>query len=190
MRAAAIQGRSHGMANPLLSATRLVADYSLHTRQSDWREYGEVAFHLVYQWPPDLGYVILYSLREVNALKGRDVVPFVLKAVEMLPHFNPIPSRLHLPGPGNKQQLWTDPDERSRAAAKLLARELSNVPLRWASGIYRSMDGTIKPFVAEQLKTYNPAGSAILFGKQHEWLLTKSGLLKAIMRLCFGGDSD
>jgi hypothetical protein len=186
MRAAAVQGRSLGLNNPMPLAVELVNHYSLNRKQANWQEFGEVAFHLLAQWPPDLAYVILYGLREVKAMEGRDVVPFVLKAVEMMPHFNPTSANMRLTAPRNNPQLLKDSNERARSAAKLLAREISNVPLRWASGIYRSMDGTTKPFVAEQLKAYNPVGAAILLSDHGSWLLTKSGVLKGLMRMLFG----
>jgi hypothetical protein len=188
MRAARVQGRSLGLTNPMPLAAELVNRYALTRKQADWREFGEVAFHLVSQWPPDLAYLILYGFREVDGMQGRDVVPFVLKAVEMMPHFNPTSARTQLVAPRNNAQLLTDPHERARSAAKLLAREISNVPLRWASGIYHSMDETIRPFVAEQLKAYNPIGASILLNDRRSWLLTKGGFFKGLMRICFGKD--
>ena len=86
MRAAAFQASQHRLHNPLTSTRHLATLYAMSAKQQNWLEYGDVALHLVAAWPPDLAYLILYGLRELQSEIGYDPVPLVLKAVDMLPH--------------------------------------------------------------------------------------------------------
>ncbi len=189
MRAASVQAHACGMANIIGAARELARQYQLEAKAADWHEYGDVAFHLVTVWPPDLAYAIIYAFREVKHGCGYDPVPLVLKAVEMMYCFKPAAVTLHLPPTAEWQKMWNDPQERLRASAKILAREISGVPLRWASGIYRALDTTVKPVVLEQVRHFNPAGAAILERCGYSWLFTKSGLLRVLFRTCFGREA-
>jgi hypothetical protein len=89
--------------------------------------------------------------------------------------------------------LATDLDERSKASAKILVRELSCVPLRWSIGIYRNIDPGIKPIVIEQLKEFNKGGAKVLLSGSWSWILTDAGLLRLwlsirrfILKILFG----
>ncbi len=90
IRAAQVQGFALGVTSALELSEQLVTDYALDRRPlTTWQDYGDVALRLVASWPPDLAYLVLYGLRHSSRLQGRDVVPFILKAVEMMPHLNP-----------------------------------------------------------------------------------------------------
>jgi hypothetical protein len=141
---------------------------------------------LVTVYPPDLAYAIIYALRDVKPGCGSDPVPLLLKAVEMMYCFKPAAVSLHLPSKILSQKFRDNPQEILRASARILVREISGVPLRWASGIYLALDATVKPVVREQLREFNPSGAAMLGDGNYAWLFTKSGLLRALYRICFG----
>jgi hypothetical protein len=194
MQAAGAQARSHGVTDPVAAASELVELYSLRSRQPIWREFGGVAFHLVASWPTDLAYVLLYATREVKPRLGYDAVPPVMKAIELLPRLRVENATLRLELSGRARLLAEDLDERARAAARVLVRELSSVPLRWATGIYVGMDERMKPIVAHELLKFNPCGAPILLGASRAHLLTGTGalraLLRALSRLVFGRGPD
>jgi hypothetical protein len=177
------------MANIIAAARELARQYQLEAKAADWHEFGDLAFHLVTVWPPDLAYVIIYALREVKPGYGSDPVPLVMKAIEMMYCFKPAAVSLHLPPTAQWQKMENDPHERLRASAKILAREISGVPLRWASGIYHALDTTVKPVVLEQLRQFNPGGAAMLERHGYAWLFTKSGLLRVLFKICFGREA-
>lgn len=190
MRAAGIQGRQHGIDSPIDAARELANLYYIPAKPRHWQEYGDVAFHLVATWPPDLAYAIVYALRELQSEIGHDPVPYVLKATEMMYDFRPEMVDLHLEAAPRTSDLVADPTARATAAAKLLARELSVVPLRWASGILHSMKPTAKKFVSQELQAFNPDGAAVLLGERYRWLLTGTGLVRwstrCVMHVLFG----
>lgn len=183
MRAAGVQARQHGLSDVMSPAGRLIELYGLRDNPRDWREFGGVAFHLVATWPADLAYMILYAMRETKPPLGYDPVPLVMKAIEMLRHLRPENVTLHREMGGQAQELAGDPDRRARACACVIARELSGVPLRWASGIYSALDSELKPFVQEELKRFNPKAARILLNGCHSWLLTGAGLHRLLQRL-------
>jgi hypothetical protein len=189
MRAAGVQARQRGIRDPLDTACQLAERYKLRGIKEDWREFGAVAFHLVSTWPPDLAYVLLYSLREIKPPLGYDPVPLVMKAMEMLPHWQPESSAFEAEENSQAQQVIRDPDERARACARVITRELSGVPLRWASGIYASLDPEVKRFVQEELRRFNPWGAQhLLTGRNWSWLVTGTGLrliLRHLWRILF-----
>ncbi len=194
MQAAGAQARSHGIADPVAAASELVERYALRSRQRNWQEFGGVAFHLVASWPTDLAYALLYATREVKPPLGYDAVPLVMKAIEMLSRLRVDNETVHLELSGRAQLLAEDLDERARAAARVLVRELSNVPLRWASGIYTGMDERMKPVVEQELRKFNPRGAPILLGASRAYLLTSTGALRtlsrAFNRIVFGKGLD
>ncbi|MBI3933975.1 MAG: hypothetical protein HY316_04735 [Acidobacteria bacterium] len=186
MRAAAVQGRGYSISAPGCEAKRLAALYTIRDKHKDWREYGDVALHLAAAWPPDLAYSILYALRELQAEIGYDPVPLTLKAVEMLYYLRCERIKLHLERTGRVCQLMDEPVERAKCGARIIARELSVVPLRWASGIYDALDPGMKPFVQEQLREFNPKAADILLKSRSSRLLTRPRLLRLIFRVLFG----
>lgn len=193
MRAAGVQARQHGVHDPTSPAGHLVELYGLRGKKRDWREFGAVAFHLVATWPPDLAYIILYAMREVKPPLDYDPAPLVMKALEMLRHLRCEGVSLRVEMNGQAQQLVQDLDERARACSRVITRELSSVPLRWAGGIYIALDPEIKPFVQEELKRFNPWGAQRLLKGSRSWLMTGAGLslvvrraLQAVYRVLFG----
>ena len=183
MRAAGVQARQHGLSDVLSPAGRLIELYGLRDNPRDWREFGAVAFHLVATWPPDLAYMILYAMREIKPPLAYDPVPLVMKAMEMLRHLRSENVTLHLEMGGQAQELAGDPDIRARACACVIARELSGVPLRWASGIYSALELELKPFVQEELKRFNPRAADILLKGNYSWVRTGTGLHRLLQRV-------
>ncbi|MBI5222835.1 hypothetical protein HY990_00270 [Candidatus Micrarchaeota archaeon] len=183
MRAAALQGRQCGLRDPISAAERVAELYEVHSKPQDWRHFGDIAFHLIATWPADLAYMIIYAMREIKPALAYDPVPFIMKAVEMLPHLRCEAVTLHLEGGERTHKVIVDVDERSIACAKILVREISSVPLRHASGIYNALDKEIKPFVAAQLKEFNKNAATILLKSDWSWLLTGTGLLRMLQKV-------
>jgi hypothetical protein len=185
-RAATVQARQYELSDPGSAARTLAATYGMLRKPGDWREYGDVALHLVAAWPPDLAYLCLYGLREMRPELGYDPVPLVLKAVEMLYHLDCGRVELRLEPDERVGRLLRDPEERARGSAKIIAREISVTPLRWASGIFNSVDPDVRPFVREQLVEFNPTAARILAEGTSSRFLTWNGLVQAVFRLLFG----
>ena len=121
-------------------------------------------------------------MRELTPPLQNDPVPLMLKAMEMLYYFKPNRALLHMEINGVARQLMDNHTERAKFCAKIIARELSNVPLRWASGIYSALDPKVKQLVQEQLREFNPKAADILLKGSSSWLLTPTGLLRVILR--------
>jgi hypothetical protein len=119
---------------------------------------------------------------------GYDPVPYLLKATEEMFHFRPENVVLHIEMSEIPKALLTNPSERAKRAAKLIAREISVTPLRYASGIFNAMDPVMKPFVTDELRSFNPEAMDILSRGSRMWILTGSGFLRFLMRLLFGED--
>lgn len=187
-RAASLQAQQYGVHSPIEEARRLALLYAVKRKRRDWREYGDIAFHLIATWPSDLAYMTLYAFREMHSELGYDPVPFILKAMEEIYHLRPENLELHLGMTEQVRRLFDDPAERGRTGAKIIAREISIVPLRWASGIYNTLDPAVKPFVEEQLREFNSHGADILSKGLRTWLLTRAGLARRLIRLLFGKD--
>lgn len=186
-RAASLQAQQYGV-SPIEEARRLALLFVVRRKRRDWREYGDIAFHLIATWPSDLAYMTLYAFREMRSEFGYDPVPFVLKATEEIYHLRPENLELHIEMTEQVRRLFDDQGERARKGAKIIAREISVISLRWASGIYIRLDPTVKSFVDEQLREFNPEGADILSEGSRAWLLTRSGLFDCLISFLFGRD--
>ena len=194
-RAASLQAWQYRIHSPVEEARRLAALYCIHYKQRDWRDYGDIAFHLIAAYPSDLAFVILYAFRDMQYELGYDPVPYILKATEEMFHFRPENVVLHIEMSEIPRALLTNPSERAKRAAKLIAREISCTPLQWASGIFDAMDPAMKPFVADELRSFNPEAMDILSRGSRMWILTGLGflhflkrLITFLIRLLFGED--
>lgn len=193
LRAAAVQGRQHGMRDPISAANRLAESYNIRNKSKDWREYGDVAFHLAVTWPPDLAYIVIYAFREIQPPIGYDPVPLIMKALEMLRYLRHENMIIQIEMDERIRKIAENPNELAKASAKLLVRELSSVPLRWATGIYRALDSEVRNSVRQELLEFNPKSAKILLKGGFSWLLTGTGLLqilnsiwRAIHKILFG----
>jgi hypothetical protein len=185
-RAASLQAQQYKVHSTIEEARKLALLYAVKQKRMDWREYGDIAFHLIATWPSDLAYIILYAFRELHSELGYDPVPFILKATERIYHLQPENLELHIEVTERVQRLFDDPAGRARMGAKIIAREISITPLRWASGIYNTLDLTVKPFVEEQLREFNPNCADILSNSSLAWLFTGSGWTRWLIRVLFG----
>lgn len=185
-RAASLQARQYGINSFVAEANRLSVVYDMQHKSKDWREYGDIAFHLIATYPPDLAFLILYSFRDVNQKIGYDCVPYILKAAEEIYHLRPQNLTLSLDMTNSVKKLFDDSLERAKAGAKLIAREISGAPLRHASGICELMDSRVKSFIEDELRSFNPKGAEILFKASRAWILTPIGFLRWMMRILFG----
>lgn len=188
-RAASLQAQRYGVHSPIDEAQCLASTYAIWQKRMDWHDYGDIAFHLIAKWPPDLAYSILYSFREIEPKLTHDPAPLILKAMEEIYYLQPDKLKLRLEITKQIQKLTEDSVERAKMGAKLIAREISVVPLRWASGVYHQLAPTAKPYVEEQLRNFNPQGAEILSKGPHAWLLTFTGLLRILVRVLFGKDN-
>ena len=182
MQAASVQARQYGITFKS-AADQLAELYNIKEKKEDWRNYGDVAFHIVVTWPADLAYRIIYSLRDSKLKPNYDPIPLIMKALEMLRYLKYQNLNLHLEPNENFYRLANDKLERSKAAAKIIVRELSCVPLRWSIGIYRNIDPEMKSIVAEQMEEYNKDGAKILLSGSWAWLLTGAGILNILLRI-------
>jgi len=187
-RAAAQQGWQCNVPDPRAEAQRLAGLYAIEEKPRQWTEYGDIAFHLAIGYLPDLAYVVLYCLRHVRLNLAYDPIPYILKAIEELPHLRPERVRLHLPMTPEVQAAIASSEERARRAARVLVREICCVPLRHASGIYATMDPAVKPAVEAELRAFSPRAAAIIRGGSMAHLLTWSGFTRWLLRLLFGRD--
>lgn len=189
-RAAGQQAVQCRIQDPLAEARRLVELYGVDGKPQNWIDYGDIACHLVAVYPPDLAYVILYSIRRLSLKLSYDPVPYILKALEKLGYLLPDNVLLHVPTAAEIQLVLGTPEERSRRAARVLIREISCVPLRHASGIYQTMDRIQKKYVEVELAQFNPRAAAILFRGSSVWVWTKTGFFRWLLQFLFGPDAD
>jgi tetratricopeptide (TPR) repeat protein len=181
-RAASLQAQQLGITAAENEAMHIINLYSVRWKQRDWREYGDVAFHLIAKYPPDLAYIIIYSFRGAKSIY--DPVPLILKAVEQIYYLRPRNLRLHLEMTEEVEKLLDCSEERAEKGAKIIAREISVSPLHHASGIlHNEVESAIKPFINKQLSVFNPQGHELLMKASRIWLLTPTGLLKRLTRL-------
>jgi hypothetical protein len=185
-RAASLQARQYGINSFVTEANRLSQIYDIRHKRKDWREYGDIAFHLIATYPPDLAFFILYGFRDVEFKVEYDPVPYILKATEEIYHLRPHNLKLSLNMTGRVKNLFDDPMERAKAGAKLIAREISGAQLSHASGILDLMDSRAKSHIEDELRSFNPKGAEILFKASRAWILTRTGFLRWIMRILFG----
>jgi hypothetical protein len=184
IRAANIQAVQRGI-DLEQEATRLARGYRLAQKPADWRDYGDIAFHLVAAYPPDLAYLLVYTISRLNLGRRVGRAPFMLKAIEQLYAVRPRRFTLQVTMSDDNALLWQDPVERARRAARVLVRELSTVPLRYASGAYHQINSATKPYVDEELASFNPAAAALL-PKSKAWVFTPQALGRAFFRILFG----
>jgi len=185
LRAAQVQAQKRNI-DPFKEAIHLSDIYNVKWKNKDWREYGDIAFHIIASYPPDLGYIIIYGFRKLKSKIGYDPVPFILKAIEMIYHLRPWKLNLHIEVDERCKKLFDSPEERAKAGAKIIAREISITPLRHASGIYKIMEPNMKLFVKEELKVFNPEAYKIWVKGSRLYLLTKEGILRWITNFLFG----
>jgi hypothetical protein len=186
-RAAAHQCHAAGFPDPLSESKRLAAIYSIDGGRRTWQDFGEVAFHLMVTYPPDLAYVILYGLREVSRA-GNDPVPLVLKALEEMYGFRPTCANLSPDAAGRYDDAFTRAEKRAELAAHILARELSTMPLRYASGVWTSANEKARPYIHAALVNFNPRAAQLLERSPRAWILTPVGIVRSIVELLFGRD--
>lgn len=191
-RAGSLQARQQNMPDLVVTARQLVKLYAVDRKPLAWQEYGDVALHVVASWPADLAYMVIYALRELKDEIGYDPVPPTLKAVEMLHALRPSAVQLHLAAGVRADDLVASADDRGRRAACIIAREISGVPLRYASAIYHSLDARAKGFVDDALRQFNPSGAKILQRAPRGWPPTLRGIflgvLRRVLRILFGRD--
>jgi len=188
-RAASLQARQLRINSPIEEAQKIANIYNLHTKRMHWEEFGDISFHLLIRYPPDLAYFTLYAFRELPTTLQYDPVPLVLKAVEMIAYLNPsvfTTSLENLKGNEELDKLINSSAYRARKAAKILVRELSVTPLQFASGIFKSTDNNMKHLILEELKSFNPNAADIILKSSAQSLFTKVGIIKFISRLLFG----
>jgi hypothetical protein len=187
-RAAAHQAQAAGIRDPAKEATRLAGLYSIERRPPRWQEFGEVAFHITVSYPPDLAYTILYSLRGCVAGARHDPVPLILKALEEMQGFRPSHAQLNMELSGSGDDAFHDASVRAGKAAQILAREISTVPLRYASGIWVAANPKAQPFIHAALKEFNPRAAQILAQRPKTWWLTSTGIVRGLLGMLFGKD--
>jgi hypothetical protein len=115
-------------------------------------------------------------------------VPLVLKALEEMHGFRPSFSELKVDASLHNRAEFSGSNDRARAAARILAREISVVPLRHASGICAIADPKALPFILAALKDFNPRAASILATQPKSWWLTRTGLLRGLFGILFGKD--
>lgn len=186
-RAAAHQAHAAGINDPRSESNRLAAIYSIESSRRRWQDFGEVAFHLMVSYPPDLAYVVLYGLREAQRVRN-DPVPLVLKALEEMYSFRPSQAKLSSDISARLDEVFTSPHKRAECAAQILARELSTVPLRYASGIWITANQKARPFIHAAFTSFNPRAAQILARRPKNWILTPSGIGRKLFELLFGRD--
>lgn len=189
-RAAAHQAQAAGIRDPAKEAARLAGLYSIVRRPRRWQEFGEVAFHIAVSYPPDLAYTILYNLRGCLADQRYDPVPLILKALEEMQGFKPSHAQLHTGPSGSGQAAFHDSSVRAGKAAQILAREISTVPLRYASGIWVAANPRAQPFIHAALKEFNPRAERILSARPRTWWLTPTGAVRGLLGILFGRDQS
>lgn len=113
-RAAALQARELGIGNPAQEAGRLNQEYGVYQKGKDWREYGDVAFHLSAVYPPDFAIVVLYAFRHIVPKTRHDPVPYILQAVEKIFLLEPENIRLNIEINDEVKRLLRNSDERAR----------------------------------------------------------------------------
>ena len=190
MRAARIQGQQKGIRSVRDEAERLGKLYAIEDKGKTWKDYGDIAFHLIASYPPDLGFMVVYGFQVFQQKRGFEPIPFLFKAIEQSRYLNlqfwpQCQNELgHLE---DFKLLANNLDERARKAAKLLARELSGAVLTNASAIFHfDMDPRMKPLVMEEFKKFNPEAAKILDKSKYYWLFTGSAALKYFSHLVFG----
>ncbi len=191
-RAASLQAQARGNSFMQVEAARLSNIYHLAEKALNWREFGDIALHLAAEYPPDLAYFITYSLRKIQPPLKSDLVPYIFVALQNLHRLRPVVVTVHLKRTAQNEPFFTDPNTRGRAAASLIAREISVTPLRYASGIFAGLDATMQQLVREQLKRFNPDGAKLLPKAKFTHLVTPAGLVKSVslglVRVLFGKD--
>jgi hypothetical protein len=187
-RAAGHQARTIGIRDPAKESARLVELYKLQRRAPRWQEFGDLGLHLTVSYPPDLAYVVLYGLRGVVPDLGYDPVPLLLKALEEMYGFRPSRTQLQTDASILGLDEFNSPEGRAKKAAQILARELSTVPLRYASGIWVAADPKAKPFIYAALSDFNPRAAKILSARPKTWWLTPTGAARGLLGILFGKD--
>jgi len=180
-RAASLQAYQCGVISFESEASKLINLYRVNWKRMGWQEYGDVAFHLIAKYPPDLAYTILYAFRKNQTMIGYDPVPLILKAIEVIYYLQPKNLTLYIEMTNDIKKLSDYPEERAKKGAKVIVREISVTPLRWASGIFHNeIDPTIKSFIKDQMKDFNPIGYDILMKASRIWLITPIGVLRRL----------
>lgn len=148
-----------------------------------------MAFHITVSYPPDLAYTILYSLRGVTGVR-HDPVPLILKALEEMQGFRPSHAQLNMELTGSVHDAFHDSSIRAGKAAQILAREISTVPLRYASGIWVAANPRAQPFIHAALREFNPRAAQILARRPKTWWLTSTGIVRGLLGMLFGKDES
>jgi hypothetical protein len=169
-------------------ASRLWSLYEGDSKKADWREFGDLAFHLCASYPPDLAHAILYGFRAVRSPGGCDPVPFTMKALENLFYLRPAALTLRLEASPEVARLVRDPLDRAQRAMRILVREISGSPYSAATGIYAQMDSQTRSIFLAALTQFNPNGAKIIAKGSRAWMRTPTGLLRLIWRLIFGNE--
>jgi hypothetical protein len=192
VRAAHWQAQNKRLASFSAEATRAAGVYQLAGKTQDWREFGDVALHLVAGYLPDLAYFLTYALRELEPPLGYDPVPYVFTALQNLHRLRPQVLNNCVEPTEQTEVLFSDSQARGRAAAALIAREISVTPLRYASGIFNGLQPPMQKLVSEEMEKFNPVGMQLLRQAKRAYLATPAGLLKqfgrTLFRLLFGKD--
>lgn len=189
-RAAYLQAQVCGIRSPEEEINRLNNLYNISNKSRDWRDWGDIAFHFAASYPPDLAYLLIYALRQLQPVLGYDPVPYVFLAVQNLHRFRPDRALLRVERMAELEPFFSDSPTRSRAAAKLITRELSVTPLRHASGILACLDESIRLLALKELQHFDPEGATMLSRGNRMYLTTGAGLLRfalrGMSRLLFG----
>ncbi len=185
-RAAALQAQARAVRSAEEEASRLNDYYGIWAKRRDWRQFEDVAFHIAASYRADLGYLLIYALRQYQTSLGYDPVQYVFFALQNLHLFRPYYVSRCVELIPEAEVFSRDSRTRGRAAAKLIVRELSTVPLRWASGIFAGLDATMRELVLEELQRFNPEGARILSRGSRGHLLSRVGFWQAV-RCCVVG---
>ena len=187
-RAASHQAQLRGISDPTHEIARLLALHGLSHTPPNWQEYGGLALYLAVAYPPDLAYFVLYSARHVGPAVPRDLVPYVLKALEEMVNFRVPHVPVVLRDYPDAEVAARSPEWRAEKAAHVLAREISCVPLRYASGIWEIVNPRAKPFLRSAIEAFNPRAAAILARGSRAHFMTPAGVARGVFRLMFGKD--
>jgi len=187
-RAAAQQANARGIRDANEEATRLTALYRIEGKPPRWQDFGELAFHLLVSYPPDLAYVIVYGIRVTARGLRYDPVPLILKALEEMYNFQPSHADLKTDHHIRSLDVFNNARSRADQAAQILAREISVAPFRHASGIWTTANPKARPFIHAAMRDFNPRAAQILTGNPNASWLTAPGILRALFQLFFGKD--
>lgn len=160
--------------------------YGIGQKAADWRDYGDVALHVAGAYPPDLAYVLIYSLREIGRGTKSDPVPNIMAALEGLYFARPDRWKLHLDGVDFDREILESAEKRAERALRILVREVSAAPYRYATGIYARFHPRLKPLLIHLLAELHPAGAEILSNESRAWMRTWTGVKSLIARVLFG----